>query len=500
MYDYEWDRLRTWLSQYGAIDESVVSAQEITRLDLSGKSLKELPESIGILSHLLVLNLSNNRLTTLPDSMKNLTALKNLDLRRNSFELLPAFIPSLTLTSLNVSGNKLQKIDILKNAKSLKVLDASANLLSNLENFLSPENELRTLNLSSNFIKNMSPFLSNLSQLERLNMSNNFLVELPQELAHLKSIIELDFSSNKIEKIESAFFDLEVEEVDLSVNSLKRLTLHSLESLEKLTLDENSFVFLSVDESFAPYLKEFSCDSCSLSRFLLPPSKSLELLCYSSNAIKSIPDEISQYTQLNYLDLEENAIEDFPDSLGNLSNLKTLYVAQNPLTERAMKILEVLSPEICDIRMKSGITIERAKREELPQMAKLLAVLFAIEKDFAIDYEKQISAMEALYEDERTDLLVAKHEERVVGMLTMQRLISSAEGGFVGQIEDLVVYEEFRKMGVGSRLINKMRAIAQEHHYKRIQLSADVENLNALAFYNRRGFYKTNLNVYHYIS
>jgi ribosomal protein S18 acetylase RimI-like enzyme len=85
-------------------------------------------------------------------------------------------------------------------------------------------------------------------------------------------------------------------------------------------------------------------------------------------------------------------------------------------------------------------------------------------------------------------------------MVTMQRLISSAEGDYIGQIEDLVVDEEYRKMGVASRLLNKIRVIAQEHKYKRIQLAADMDNSNALAFYNRRGFNKTNLNIYHYIT
>ena len=94
--------------------------------------------------------------------------------------------------------------------------------------------------------------------------------------------------------------------------------------------------------------------------------------------------------------------------------------------------------------------------------------------------------------------MVAKHEGNVVGMVTMQRLISSAEGDYIGQIEDLVVKENYRKMGVGSRLINKMRALAQDHGYKRIQLAADIDNENALRFYSRRGFHQTHLKVYHY--
>ena len=91
-YDYEWDRLKTWLDQYGVIDDSVTSPEQITRLDLSAKSLKEIPEAIGILSNLLVLNLANNKLSSLPESMRNLKSLRNLDIRRNSFEILPELI------------------------------------------------------------------------------------------------------------------------------------------------------------------------------------------------------------------------------------------------------------------------------------------------------------------------------------------------------------------------------------------------------------------------
>lgn len=475
MYDYKWDRLKTWLEQYGALDSSVSSPEEITRLDLSARSLKEIPQEIGILSKLLVLNLSNNKLNSLPESMKNLSSLKNLDIRRNKFELLPEFIASIHLGSLNASGNQLKNIEILQDCKELRVLDLSANALSRVNNFLAINNELRTLNLESNLIKDIRPFLPYLNHLERLNLSNNLLAEIPKEIESLESIEELDLSSNQIEKIDNAFFDLEVELVDLSANSLKELQLYSLESLEELCLDENEFTNLSIEEYFAPYLREFSCDSCSLKEFLLPPSESLELLCYSSNEISTIPSEISQYTKLNHLDIEENNIKELPDALANLVYLQTFYAKGNPLSEKSKKIVEILSPNICDLNMKSGISVEFASAEDLGDMANLLSILFAIEKDFTFNYEKQLSGIKKLFEYEGSDMLVAKYKSEVIGMITMQALISSAEGDYIGQIEDLVVKEEYRKMGVGSRLINKMRSVALEYGYKRIQLAADME-------------------------
>jgi Leucine-rich repeat (LRR) protein/ribosomal protein S18 acetylase RimI-like enzyme len=498
MYDYEWDRIKIWLEQYGAIGEEVTKAEEITRLDLSGHSLKELPESIGVLSHLLVLNLSNNKLSTLPESMKKLQKLSNLDLRRNKFAVLPDFLSLLPLRSLNASGNKLESLSFLSLFSELRVLDISSNLITDVAGAFCSENQLRTLNLSSNYIKKFEVEGSSLEELLRLNLSRNLLSELSSSFSSMENLEELDLSDNQIAKIDESFFELDVELLDLSLNQLTTLHLVGLDSLEEIILDENPLESLTIDESFAPYLREFSCEGCGLKEFVLPPSKNLELLCYSSNEIAAIPDAIEYYTKLIQLDIESNNIVNLPDSLANLVSLQTLYIKDNPLSEGAKKVIEVLAPGICDIRMKTGISIEKASREDIPHMAKLLNVLFAIESDFTFDYEKQFAGISRLYEYEGADMLVAKYEGKVVGMITMQRLISSAEGDYIGQMEDLVVEEEFRRMGVGSRLINKMRSIAQEYSYKRIQLAADVDNKNALEFYNRRGFVKTHLSIYHY--
>lgn len=498
MQNTQWQELKEWLVSLEAIGDEVASFEGITRLDLSGRSLESLPESFGVLSNLIALNLSTNKLTTLPKSFASLTKLTNLDIRRNSFEILPELLAELPLRSINASGNHLKEISVLKSCESLRVLDLSANCIEKIEQFLPIQNDLRTLNLSCNLIKDISTFLDNLHSVERLNLSSNVIESIPKEVSALESIEEIDLSSNNISSIESEFFDLEVENVDLSANKLTELVLHSLESLDKLTLDENMFDSLEIEDYFAPYLREFSCDSCNLEEFLLPPWEHLEYLCYSSNKITKIPDEIGRYTKLIQLDIDSNAITELPDTLANLVYLQTFYAQGNPLSKESQKVLAVLAPNICDLNMKFGITIDMPEADDLKEMANLLNLLFAIEKDFTFNYDKQLAGIRQLFEDKGSEMLVAKYGEEVIGMVTMQRLISSAEGGYIGQIEDLIVKDEYRKMGVGSRLINKMRSIALEYRYKRIQLAADVDNERALAFYNKRGFHKTNLNVYHY--
>ena len=498
MHTQEWESLRAWLIEQGAVDESVATAGMLKRLDLSGRSLEALPESIGLLEGLVVLNLAGNRLTELPDSIAAMTMLNNLDIRRNRFEVLPPVLAALPLRSLNAAGNNISDIAVLRECPSLRVLDLSGNNLTSVGGMLSEVNKLRTVNLSGNYIKEMGTVFPLLSRVERLNLSENLLGELPESVAALHGIVELNLSDNRLSTVDEAFFYLGLEEVDLSSNRFERLYLHDLGDLEKIVLDNNPIRKIEVDCSFAPYLKEFSCDSCALREFVLLPSLTLTSLCLSANAIATIPEAIGQYKQLTQLDIDGNAIVALPDAVANMTRLQTLYIGGNPLNEEAKKVIEVLHPDICDINMKTGITVEKAKEEDLPEMAELIGVLFAIEADFEIDYDKQLSGITKLYHTEGADLLVARHEGKVVGMVTMQRLISSAAGDFVGQIEDLVVREEYRKMGVGSRLINKMRFIAiEEYGYRRIQLAADVDNANALRFYSRRGFRRTNLAIYH---
>jgi len=498
MYDYEWDRLRVWLEQYGAIPQSVEKKEELTRLDLSKNNLKELPQELGILSNLVVLNLAHNQLEELPESFCNLTSLSNLDLRRNSFSIFPQALTSLDLRSLNMSSNRLESLSFLEHFKELRVLDLSHNNLEKIDCSLDPKNQLRTINLSNNFLKDIADLFPSVPHLERLMINTNFLREIPASISCMKALEEFEASDNHISKIDPVFFTLNIERILLNSNNFTSLDLQGLELLEFLSLDENPLEELSIAQNFAPYLQEFSCDSCELEHFVMLQSRYLKSLCYASNHIQEIPTEIQEYDSLQELDLEGNDIEELPDTLANMSSLHTLYIANNPLSEDAKKVIEVLDPEICDIRMKTGVEILNATSEDLEAMAKLLGVLFAIESDFEIDFDKQLRGIKRLFEDDRNDLLVAKHEGKVVGMVTMQRLISSAEGDNVGQIEDLVVDEAYRKMGIGSRLINHMRTIALDYGYKRIQLAADVNNDNALEFYTRRGFRKTYLNVYHY--
>lgn len=143
------------------------------------------------------------------------------------------------------------------------------------------------------------------------------------------------------------------------------------------------------------------------------------------------------------------------------------------------------------------IIIRRAQYHDLSVMAKLLEELFAIESDFKIDHAKQYAGLRRLYEKRQCDLLVAKHRNTVVGMVTMQPLVSTAEGGVIGVVEDLIVTTSMRGKGIGRRLLSEMASIAKEREYHRIQLAYDHRNEQAVDFYTKFGFEMTHFGLFH---
>jgi len=141
------------------------------------------------------------------------------------------------------------------------------------------------------------------------------------------------------------------------------------------------------------------------------------------------------------------------------------------------------------------ILIRPARPEDIPRLCDLLADLFTLESDFAPDREKQARGLDALIADPSASsiVLVAVIEKKVVGMASVQTLISTAEGGRVGLVEDLIVDRGFRGRGIGSLLLEQLAAWGREHGLKRFQLLADSDNRLALDFYKNRRWNITSL-------
>lgn len=144
-----------------------------------------------------------------------------------------------------------------------------------------------------------------------------------------------------------------------------------------------------------------------------------------------------------------------------------------------------------------SIRFRPAQIADIPAIAGLLAGLFAVEQDFTADPARQIAALKLMLPRDDILLLVAEEhlddENRIVGFCSVQTLISTAEGGPVGLVEDVVVADGWRSTGIGRRLLEGAEAWARRRGCTRLQLLADQTNAPALAFYAHLGWQETRM-------
>jgi ribosomal protein S18 acetylase RimI-like enzyme len=141
------------------------------------------------------------------------------------------------------------------------------------------------------------------------------------------------------------------------------------------------------------------------------------------------------------------------------------------------------------------ILIRTAKPDDVPQLVALLKALFAIEADFYFDPDKQARGLQSLLKSDKACILVAESsdDKKLRGMCSIQTLISTAEGGPVGLLEDLIVAADFRNLGIGKKLLSEAVYWAERQGLKRLQLLADNNNSPALKFYGGQNWQSTQL-------
>ncbi len=130
-----------------------------------------------------------------------------------------------------------------------------------------------------------------------------------------------------------------------------------------------------------------------------------------------------------------------------------------------------------------------AKKDDLPQMVELLGVLFTHEAEFSPDADKQKRALEAIFASPAVGrLYVAREGKRVVAMASLLFTVSTAEGGKAALFEDLVVRDDFRRQGIGAKLLEYVIGQARAEGVLRLTLLTDMQNERAQVLYRKLGF------------
>ena len=140
----------------------------------------------------------------------------------------------------------------------------------------------------------------------------------------------------------------------------------------------------------------------------------------------------------------------------------------------------------------SDVAIQPAIAEDLDELSSLLGELFSEESDFRPNKDKQLRGLRLIFEQpNRGRVFVLRCDRSIVGMINLLFTISTAEGGFVILLEDLVVHREHRGHGYGSKLLDYAIEFARQKNFKRITLLTDRPELRSQSFFRKHGFYES---------
>lgn len=139
--------------------------------------------------------------------------------------------------------------------------------------------------------------------------------------------------------------------------------------------------------------------------------------------------------------------------------------------------------------------VEMATLEDLPALAELVMDLFAMSAgDFKPDRETQERGLRLILEQpSRGRIAVIRNNGRIFGMVNMLFTISTARGGFVILMEDVVIHPHHRGQGFGTMLLDHVKEFAKQKEFLRITLLTDKISAESQEFFRKQGFDYSNM-------
>lgn len=137
----------------------------------------------------------------------------------------------------------------------------------------------------------------------------------------------------------------------------------------------------------------------------------------------------------------------------------------------------------------SLIELREATQEDILALCGLLKTLFSGEREFIPNADVQKCALEMILGNpEIGKIFVCQNDGEIIGMVSLLFTISTALGGKVAMLEDMIVSPQFQGKGFGTKLLAHAIAEAKKLTCKRLTLLSDTDNLNAHRFYEQFGF------------
>lgn len=152
------------------------------------------------------------------------------------------------------------------------------------------------------------------------------------------------------------------------------------------------------------------------------------------------------------------------------------------------------SPTVQGPTCKELPKVEPATIEDLPALIELTMSLFSGSHDFLPDHAAQERGLALILEQpSRGRIFVLRNGTEIFGMVNLLFTISTAMGGFVIQMEDVIVHADHRGQGFGTMLLEHVIDFAGQKDFKRITLLTDKISAESQNFFRKHGFEYSNM-------
>ncbi|XP_045829707.1 receptor like protein 22-like [Trifolium pratense] len=335
----------------GAIPSSLFTLPSLEMISLEDNQFSKLDEFFNVSSSILkILDLSTNYLSgPFPISIFQLKSLSHLDLSFNKFNgslHLDKFFELKNLNFLDISYNKLflkgNPINVEPSLFRAIILRLASCNLKTFPSFLMNQSTLVFLDLSNNQIQGVLPnWIWKLQSLKKLNISHNLLTELEGPLTNLTYILIVDLHNNKLKGPIPVFLKYATY-LDYSMNKFSSTIPQDIGNYVSFTnfisLSNNNFhgsIPSSLCQASRLQLLDLSFNniSGSIPSCLMTMTETLKVLNLRGNSLQGpIPYKFPASCSLQTLNLHGNLLHgSVPMSLAHCSKLEVLDIGTNQI-------------------------------------------------------------------------------------------------------------------------------------------------------------------------
>lgn len=140
--------------------------------------------------------------------------------------------------------------------------------------------------------------------------------------------------------------------------------------------------------------------------------------------------------------------------------------------------------------MQGQITIRPVTQDDVDDLARISSEMSAFYgSPPAHDHDARASMIRtALFDDNQgSHVLVACEEDQLIGLTSFSFVWPATAGSRSLYLKELYVIEAHRSRGIGSQLVDAVKAVGRAHGCTRIDWTVDNTNGDAFGFYDRIG-------------